>query len=264
MVYAEQYRVGPALDADLEALRFYTAVGNRTRAAASELNVGASFALCGAWDRAEQHTLASLLQHAALDDHGLDPYTWCQLAEIHAGRGQSADAERLFTQGFETIRELGDEAGLRIKLPEWGRFLTDAGRHQQALLVLREAIDVRTPIGAEHHLLTVRAILARALAGLGDTSDAVALVGQVWEGIERRQARGLPFPLESIGDCASVLTATDPRFEGMMELGRRVARDVVSELTDPDLRATFLDLADVRFVSHQPALLRQVDTPMVE
>lgn len=249
MLYAEQYRVGPALTADREALRLYTAVGNRTRAGVSELNVGASFALCGAWDSAEQHTLAALSQHAELDDHGLDPYTWCQLAEIHAGRGELVDAERLFTKGFETIREVGDKAGLRLKLPEWGRFLTDTGRHEQALLVLGEAIDVWTPIGAEHFLLTVRAIVARATAGLGDTAGAVGLAGQVWEGIERRGARGLPFPIESIADCARVLTTTDPRFEEMMELGRRVAQHVVSELTDPDLRSTFLDLADVRFIS---------------
>lgn len=249
MVYAEQYRVGPALTADLEALRLYAAVGNRTRAGVSELNVGASFVLCGAWDKAEQHTLAGLSQFAELDDHGLDPYTWCQLAEIYAGRGQLADAERLFTKGFETIRKVGDETGLRLKLPEWGRFLTDTGRHEQALLVLREAIDVWTPIGAEHFVLTVRAIIARAIAGLGDTRDAAELAGQVREGIERCEARGLPYPIESIADCARVLTATDPRFEGMMELGQLVARHVVSELTDPELRATFLDLADVRFIS---------------
>ena len=249
MVYAEQFRVGPALTADLEALRLYAAVGNRSRAGVSELNVGASFVLCGAWDKAEQHTLAGLAQLNDLDDHGLDPYTWCQLAEIHAGRGQLSDAERLFIKGFETIRKVGDETGLRLKLPEWGRFLTDTGRHEQALLVLREAVEVWTPIGADHFLLTIRAIIARALAGLGDTHAAAHLAGQVSESIEQRQARGLPFPIESIADCARVLTATDPRVERMMELGQRVARHVVDELTDPELRATFLDLADVRLIS---------------
>jgi len=64
------------------------------------------------------------------------------------------------------------------------------------------------------------------------TCGRAALDCQVWEGIEGSDARGLPFPIESIADCARGLTAVDPRFEGMMELGRRVALDVVSELTD--------------------------------
>ena len=103
-----------------------------------------------------------------------------------------------------------------------------------------------TAVGGEHFVLTVRAIIARAMAGLRDTNDAVELAGQVWDGLEQCEARGLPYPIESIADCARVLTAADPRFEQMMELGQRVARHVVNELTDPDLRATFLDLADVR------------------
>jgi hypothetical protein len=90
--------------------------------------------------------------------------------------------------------------------------------------------------------------MARALAGLDDVDGAIELAGDVWEGIERCDARGLPYPIESIADCASAVPAADPRFERMIQLGHRVARGVLSELTDLDLRATFLELVDVRFV----------------
>jgi len=49
--------------------------------------------------------------------------------------------------------------------------------------------------------------------------------------------------------CDEADQQTDARVEQMMELGQRVTRHVVDELTGPELRATVLDLADVRFIS---------------
>ena len=73
-----------------------------------------------------------------------------------------ADAEHVFTVGFDAIHEVGAETGLRRKLPEWGRFLADFGRYKHALLLLR-AIDVWRAIGSEHLVLAVRVIIVRAM-----------------------------------------------------------------------------------------------------
>jgi predicted ATPase/DNA-binding SARP family transcriptional activator len=248
MVYAEQYRVGPALAADLETLRLYTALGNRPRMADSDLNSGASYVLCGAWDQAEHHTNAAIAYYRQTGDTMIMPYVFCQLAEIHAGRGDLAEAERWFTEGVTGIRELDHSLGLRLKLPEWGRFLTTTDRCQQALVVLDEAAAVWEAIGGRHFQLTVRAITARALAGLGRNTEAAALAGEIWKEILDRGATGLPFPIESMVDCAIALTPADARYAAIIDLAHHVINDVVGEITDPRLQASFLDLADVRFV----------------
>ncbi len=249
MAYAEQFRIEPALAADLEPLRLHAAMGNRPRVAVSELNVGASYVLCGAWDIAERYTADALAHLHELDDHGLDPYTWCQQAEIHAGRGEHEEAERLFSPGIARLRQLDDQAGLRLKLVEWGRFLTEVGRHEQAILVLGEAADVWRASGGNHFVLTARAAAARARAGLGDAAGAVELAGEVWEAIDGRDAVGLPYPVESIADCARALGPGDPRLALMRALGRQVVDSVAGELADPGVQAAFLALPDVRFVS---------------
>ncbi|MGF1665379.1 MAG: hypothetical protein ACFCVC_03805 [Acidimicrobiia bacterium] len=44
------------------------------------------------------------------------------------------------------------------------------------------------------------------------------------------------------------MTPADPRYAAMIALGRLVTSDVAGEISDPRLQASFLDLADVRFV----------------
>lgn len=248
VVYAEQYRVGPALNADREALRLYRSLGDKLRSADLSLNVGASYVLCGAWAEAEEHTLAGaqLFNEVTASDH--EPYILCQLAEIHAGRGDREQAERCFSEGIAGIRQRGGSLGLRLKLPEWGRFLVETDRHRQAAMVLDEAQSVWRAIRGEHFLVTVDAIRARALAGLGRTDEASALAGQAWESIQAREAKGLPYPVESIVDCALALPSDDPRQPALRELGRRVVGEVIAEIVEPTLRASFLELPDVRFV----------------
>ena len=191
MLYAEQYRVGPALAADLATLRLYESLGNRPRMADSALNSGASYVLCGAWEQAEQHTSAALAYYRQIGDTLIMPYTFCQLAEIHGGRGDLEKAERWFAEGIAGIRRLDHSLGLRLKLPEWGRFLTMTDRFHEALLVLDEAARIWESIGGRHFLITVRAITARTLAGMGRTEEAAALARELWEEIEVRQGKGL-------------------------------------------------------------------------
>ena len=251
MVYAEQFRVGPTLDAELAALRLFSVIGDRSRVAVCELNVGDAYAMVGAWDAAERHTRAAIAAFDDIDVHYLDAYLSCQLAEILAGRGDVDEAERQFVAGIGAIRKSGDGSSVRMKLPEWGRFLVERGRYAQACVVLEEAVRVWMELGNEHHVLTARAILARALLGAGEVAEARALAGDVWEAIEQRDAKRLPYPFETIADCARVLGEGDPRLADLQRLGRRLARAVAAEITDASLQADFFDLDDVRYL-HQP------------
>lgn len=249
MAYAEQYRVGPALAADLEALRLYTLTGDQYRIDACVINVGASYVLCGAWEEAEWYTRQALARAEEIGDWMLQPYIRCQLAEVHAGRGDFDEAERWFLEGIRGVRDAGVSLSLRLKLPEWARFLTNTGRHVQALSAAAEATAVWESIGGEHFGITVRAITARALAGTGCFAEASELARDVSEAILRRHARMLPYPIESIVDCAIALGPAEAAVPALLELGCRVVEGVVGEITDPRLQASFLDLVDVRYVT---------------
>ncbi len=246
MAYAEQYRVGPALEWDVEALEAFDALGNHSRAAHSAGNVGASYVLVGDWSKAESHTLQALAMAHNLGDSVQLPYLECQLAEVKAGAGDRATAEELFTSGIAGIRRYGFSLGLRLKLPEWGRFLVESGKHIQAQAALDEGHSVWESIGGEHFLTTVEATRARAILGQGHEDQAERVARRVWRNIEQVEASGLPYPIESMVDCLYVFEALgEERLAAdVVELAGVTIRRVLSEIADPHLRETFLSLPD--------------------
>ncbi|MGA9595486.1 MAG: AAA family ATPase, partial [Acidimicrobiia bacterium] len=250
MAYAEQCRVGPALEWDIAALEAFDALGNHTRASHSAGNVGASYVLVGDWPRAESYTLRALAMAQKIGDTLQLPYLECQLAEVKAGAGDRATAEELFTSGIAGIRRNGFSLGLRLKLPEWGRFLVEEKRHVQAQAVLDEGRDVWKSIGGEHFLTTVEATRARALLGQGRDDEATGAARHVWRNIEQVQASGLPYPIESMVDCLYVFDALGDKqlAADVVELAGVAIRRVLSEIADPHLRETFLNLADCQVV----------------
>jgi predicted ATPase len=246
MAYAEQYRVGPALRWDIEALEAFDALGNHSRAAHSAGNVGASYVLVGDWIRAESYTLQALAMAHELGDSVQLPYLECQLAEVKAGAGDRAAARELFVSGIAGIRHSGFSLGLRLKLPEWGRFLVEDEKYVQAQAVLDEGRNVWASIGGEHFLTTVEAIIARARLGQGHADEAAKTARRVWRDIKQVEAAGLPYPIESMVDCLYVFDAiAEKRLAAdVVELAGVTIRRVLSEIADPHLRETFLNLPD--------------------
>jgi len=255
MAYAEQYRVGPALEWDIEALEAFDALGNRARTAHSAGNVGASYVLAGDWSMAESYTLRALTMAHDLGDTAQLPYLECQLAEVKAGSGDRATAGELFTSGIAGCRRNGFSLGLRLKLPEWGRFLVEEARYVQAHAVLDEAWEVWKAIGGEHFLTTVEAIRARAFLGEGHSDEAADAARGVWHNVERMNADGLPYPIESMVDCLYVFDATGEATlaADVVDLAGATIRRVLSEIADPHLREMFLNLPDCLIILNRNA-----------
>ena len=248
MAYAEQGKVAQALSADLRALELFTTLGYQTRIADCQLNVGASYVLCGAWDQAEEMTLSARAIYEALGaERMLFPYIACQLAEVQSGRGNRDEAERLFVHGIAEIREKGFSLGLRLKLPEWGRFLVEDGRHVQAELVLDEAAEVWRAIGGDHFIATVDATRARALAGQGRSDDATSLALDVWERLRAGVLDRLPYPIETLVDLLMTLDpgGSSGRWADVRSVAVGKAKELAAAFVDPALRASFLALDDV-------------------
>jgi hypothetical protein len=229
-----------------EALELRTRSGDRLALEIAEGNTGASYVLLGAWDEARAHTLRAFDLATELDDAPMLPYLDCQLAEIDAGNGRRPDAERRFTRGIRELRRTEFSLGLRLKLPEWGRFLVEEDRWQEAELVLDEAAAVWRRLGGDHFSTTVDAIRARALLGKGAEAAACAVALDAWTRIAATAGRSLPYPIESVVDCLLVFEATGrDDAAAALELGNRLVRTMATSIDDPTYRRTFLALPDV-------------------
>jgi hypothetical protein len=160
-----------------------------------------------------------------------------------AGRGDLERAEQLFTAGIRDIRKYGFSLGLRLKLPEWGRFLVQVGLYLQAEVVLEEAATVWGDIGGDHFVATVDTTRARALAGRGRDNETIALARDVWRRTEAGDLR-LPYPVETFVDLLTVLGETDVATD-IRSIAESTVRATAAAFADPALRARHLGLRDV-------------------
>lgn len=85
--------------------------------------------------------------------------------------------------------------GLLYNLPPWIRHLQRQGPHDQALLANEELVEIGIDRGADHFVLTGRALLARSLAGAGDHAAAVSLASDVWDALHGPEPPRLPWTL---------------------------------------------------------------------
>ena len=245
--YAEQYRVRDAMEADRKALALWTARGDQQSMCTGHANLGSSFILVGAWDEALHHTIRALRMAEDQRDRLFAGYLHCQVAEIEVGRGRFAEAEAQFLVGIADLRAEEFAIGQRLKLPEWARLLVGQQRWLEAELVVDEALEVCDKIGGDHFIVTVDAVRARVLLGMGRSTEAAELVSDVWRRIQLTGANGLPQPVVSMADCAMVFDALGDidAADSVRTLARRRIREVASALNDPGHRQSYLALAPV-------------------
>jgi len=104
-----------------------------------------------------------------LNDRGLEA----------AGRGQQAEAERLYREAIEVWRKMGPEYAAHRATVEYnlGQSLCAQGRRREAIEVLEDALEVyRGTLGMSHiNTLTIVNYLAATRFMLGDTGRAAVL-----------------------------------------------------------------------------------------
>lgn len=243
--HVERYEVGPAIAVESRCLDLFTQLGMRVRCADLMLNHAGTHQLCGNWRETERLTRASMVEHAAAGERFPVPYADCQLAIARAGLGARGEAEQLFTRGIALLRERDYLLALRLMLPEWGRFLHEQGRHEQAVSVLDEAHHLWSQTGNRAFCASVAALRARAVLALGHRDRAQREAREAWTVLHNRRGDGFPFPIRSIVDCATVVGETDPDHDAMLTLARDLARDVLATLPDPHLRRCFFELPEI-------------------
>lgn len=102
-------------------------------------------------------------------------------------------------------------------------------------------------MGGDHFVVTVDAIRARCLLGMGRTDEALRLAQDVWDRIRTSAGHRLPNPIVSMADCAAVFAALgeSASVDAVRELARQRVREVVGAFEEPAYRQSYLALPAV-------------------
>ncbi len=246
--HAEQYHIWEALQADLRALDLRRRRSDQRAIALTLINTGASYVLVGAWDDSERLTLQAIDMMSKFSEAGLLAYLDCQLAEIRVGQERRAEAEQLFVRGIDRLRQLDYRLGLRLKLPEWARFLVDEQRWLEAELVIDEARLVWEQVGGNHFLVLLDGLAARVAVGRGNAVQASSLADSTAKVVCAMNGTGHPSPIRTLADVIDVLERCETGGDQIAEIRSSAAdmvKRVVAGITDPTYRRTYLALPEV-------------------
>lgn len=249
--HAEQYQIWEALQADRRALELRLRRRDQRAIALALMNTAASYMLVGGWEDAEPLTLQAIETTVRLSDRSFDGYLDGQLAEIRVGQDRRPEAEALFARGIGQLRELDFGLGLRLKLPEWARFLVDDQRWLEAELVIDEARHVWNQVGGDHFLNLLDGLAARVAAGSGDTEAALMLASCAAGRVIATDGAGHPFPIRTLADAIRVFgdCGADPdQLAETRTFATALAKRVLASITDPTYRKTYLTLPEVRHI----------------
>jgi tetratricopeptide (TPR) repeat protein len=119
------------------------------------------------------------------------------LATIAARRGEHEAAIESFRELREGWGELGRVQGEAACVLDIGRTCLAAGKTEEALTELRQALAIFEQIGHQHYVAETRVALARAFVALGQDDDAAA---EADAARDFYAAQGLTQLLEEIGD----------------------------------------------------------------
>jgi class 3 adenylate cyclase/tetratricopeptide (TPR) repeat protein len=111
-------------------------------------------------------------------------------AEIYLERGDLAEAEARLRETLPVWRASAYRYFLASCLALLGRVTARAGRFEESLLVLDEALSIFADVGAEVEAVDTLARKAECLVLMGDANDALTLVDEVWEQAEGGDASG--------------------------------------------------------------------------
>ena len=151
-------------------------------------------------------------------------------AEILSDQGHYEAAEGLLLDALRVWRAAGYEIGIALATSNLGRVAARAGRHDEGLVILAEAVDRFGRIGAAGYVDETRTRVAECLALAGRPAEAETVASETLDRV-RTSAAGLQeAQLErTLGWCALELGDTEAA-RAHLDASLRVARGLRREL----------------------------------
>ena len=146
-------------------------------------------------------------------------------AEILSDQGHYAAAEELLRDALRVWRAAGYEIGIALATSNLGRVAARAGRHDEALGILAEAVDRFARIRAAGYVDETRTRVAECLALAGQAVAAETVARETLERVRRVSETGIPeAQLErTLGWCAVELDDREAA-RAHLDASLRVAR----------------------------------------
>ncbi len=166
------------------------------------------------------------------------------IAAAYRRMGDHAQALEYLKQSVAFAERQGDPGLLSVALLQTAFLHEDRGRHDEALSVLRRAIDVAAGHGLEYDVAAAHLAMASALAKKGDFSGAETALATARLGFERLGDRSNEAMLQMLEGMVLAGRGED---ELALERYNRAARAFDS---DPNLRYQ-VDLYAARALSHE-------------
>ncbi len=169
-----------------------------------------------------------------------------QLCHLLSERNILAKALTFTGHALLGLSEQEEEGGSLAAPPQQAAFanaccsrasvLADAGA------TYSQALDLRRELGQPNRALEAQAGLACVALAQGDPVRALGIVEDILAHAKTRPLQGANEPLRVYWSCYRVLQANDdPRAAGLLAAARRLLHEQAAQLTDPQLRCSFLE-----------------------
>lgn len=238
----EQNRLGEALRRGTEALRLAEEVEDTEGTISSLLRLGDIARLTGDHPAASRYLSRALAKGRQAEAFYLVAHALASVAVIAAADGRFDEALDAAVTGREQAR-LGDIPATEalLQLVE-GLVLLDAGRADDAVAALREALARTEELGLEGGRQESQAALAAALMQIGEGEEATRLVADLVPVIDLDRSDGRIEPSRMLLNCLLVLDAVgDGRAAEVRAVAVAYLRNRADRIDDDRLRDGFLD-----------------------
>jgi tetratricopeptide (TPR) repeat protein len=158
-----------------KAIDYYERTDHRNSAANGYNNLGVNLVLMGQWDRGQEAFERALALATEGDDRGAEiPMILDSLGELRMLRGDLDEAHTYLTRALALSSEKGNKWYQGQAHRTLGRCYLAMKRSAEALLTLKQALELAELIGDRQAICESRLLLAEASLEHGETEESIA------------------------------------------------------------------------------------------
>lgn len=244
--------IGAARDYYQQVLAIFRATGDRRGESTILNNLGIVACDLGDFAGAHEYNQQAMSLYLATDDRIGEAASLVNLGLVLHMMGENESARQRCSQALSIQKEIGDRRGQGFSLTYLGHALSSLGELEAAAEAYDQAMRLRRELGQETLAIDDAAGLARVALSQGDLDKAAALCQEILAWLETNGSAGVEYPLQVRLTCYRVLMAQADghpeirqRAESLLAQTHEALQDQAAGISDPALRATFLQNVSV-------------------
>jgi tetratricopeptide (TPR) repeat protein len=238
---AQQGKYSAARECCGQSLQLARELGNRLSEANALNKLGVVCDYVGDYSGALYHFEASLEIARSIGDRSEEGDVLADLSLLYHHLGEDKSARELCHRALEIAQELGARETEASALTNLGHALAGLGQLVEAVDVYRQGMTLRRDLGQPHMAMESLAGLARICLIQENPSEALGLVEEILDHLERHSLEGTEEPFRVYLTCYRVLTANqDPRAKEFLNTVYRLLQERAALISDQETRRSYL------------------------